>query len=86
MTAYNSEKFIRESIDSVLSQTYTNLQFIIINDGSTDKSEQIIKEYNDPRIYYIKNSCNKGIVYSLNKGLSLANTKYICLLYTSRCV
>ena len=77
MPVYNSEKFLREAIDSILQQTYKKFTFIIINDGSTDKSEQIIKEYNDPRIYYIKNSCNKGIVYSLNKGLSLANTKYI---------
>lgn len=77
MPVYNSENFLKEAIDSILQQTYKKFTFIIINDGSTDSSEKIIKEFDDPRIYYIKNSCNKGIVYSLNKGLSLASTKYI---------
>ena len=52
MTAYNAEKFIRKSIESVLNQTYENLQFIIVNDGSTDSTEAIVSEFSDSRIEY----------------------------------
>lgn len=77
MPVYNAERYLKKSIDSVLSQTFKNFVFIIINDGSTDKSEEIIYSYNDSRINYIKNERNLGIVRTLNKGFELANTKYI---------
>ena len=50
MPAYNAEKYIGEAIESILSQTYTDYEFIIINDGSTDKTEKIIRSYDDSRI------------------------------------
>ena len=80
MTAYNSEKFIRESIDSVLNQTYTNLQFIIINDGSTDSTAEIISSFSDPRIEYYSLAENCHIAYATNLGFSKARGQYIAIM------
>jgi glycosyltransferase involved in cell wall biosynthesis len=76
MSAYNCEKYVAESIESILSQTFTNFEFIIINDGSTDDTLRIIKKYKDPRIILISRE-NRGLVYSLNEGISIARGKYI---------
>jgi len=78
MPVYNSERFLQESISSILEQTYSNFEFIIINDGSTDKSLQIIKQFLDldNRIILI-NKTNSGIVDSLNEGISISKGKYI---------
>lgn len=77
MPVYNSEKYLQQAIESILDQTYKEFSFIIINDGSSDTSAKIIKKFTDTRILYIENKANKGIVYSLNKGLELAKSKYI---------
>lgn len=77
MPVYNAEKYLKEAIDSILNQTFTNFEFIIINDGSTDCSEEIVKSYTDSRIVYLKNNGNKGLVYTLNRGLNLARGEYI---------
>ena len=77
MPVYNGERYLREAIDSILNQTYTNFEFIIINDGSTDKSEQIVLSYTDSRIRYLVNEKNSGICITLNKGLDAAQGKFI---------
>ena len=77
MPVYNCGAYLREAIDSILHQTFPAFEFIIINDGSTDESERIILSYNDPRIVYIKNETNRGLVYTLNYGVSLAKGKLI---------
>ena len=77
MPVYNGEKYLQEAIDSILDQTYANFEFIIINDGSTDATEQIILSYQDNRIKYIKNDQNLRLIKSLNKGIDLAEGKYI---------
>lgn len=77
MPVFNGEKFLKKSIESVLEQTYTDFLLLIINDGSTDKTEQIIREYNDKRICYVRNEKNLGIVKTLNKGLKLNESEYI---------
>ena len=77
MPAYNAEKYITEAIDSVLCQTYTDFEFIIIDDGSTDSTPYIIASYADPRIRYVKNDKNLGIVGALNRGIALAQGEYI---------
>ena len=77
MPVYNGEKYLREAIDSILNQTFTDFEFIILNDGSIDRTEEIILSYNDPRIVYIKNKENLQIVKTLNKGIGLARGKYI---------
>jgi len=77
MPVYNGERFLREAIESILNQTYTSFEFIIIDDGSTDQSDQIIKSFSDPRIRYYKNTENLGISKTLNKGIDLAAAEYI---------
>lgn len=77
MPAYNAEKYLREAIDSILAQTFTDFEFIIINDGSTDSTKGIIQSYDDPRIVYLENEKNSGICVTLNKGLDAARGRYI---------
>lgn len=77
MPVYNGEKYLREAIDSILHQTYDNFEFLIINDGSIDKSEEIIKSYADPRIRYIKNEKNIGLDTTLNNSFQIACGEYI---------
>jgi glycosyltransferase involved in cell wall biosynthesis len=77
MSVFNSERYLKLAIESILNQTYQNLEFIIINDGSTDDSHSIIKSFNDSRIVYIKEERNKGLVNALNKSLKLAKGEYI---------
>lgn len=77
MPVYNTELYIAEAIDSVLAQTYRNFELIIINDGSTDSTLSIISSYNDNRIKLINNEGNKGLIYSLNYGFSIAKGAYI---------
>ena len=77
MSVYNGEKYLGEAIESVLKQTYSNFEFIIINDGSVDKSLSIIQSYIDKRLVVINNDRNNGLIYSLNKGLQIAKGEYI---------
>jgi glycosyltransferase involved in cell wall biosynthesis len=79
MAVYNSEKFLDESINSILSQTLKDFEFIIIDDYSADNSLNIIKKHakQDKRIILIENKKNLGLTKSLNKGLKLAKGKYI---------
>lgn len=79
MPVYNGDKYLSEAIVSVLSQSFTDFEFIIINDGSTDNSEKIIKEFQekDNRILYFKNEKNLGIQKTLNIGLSFSKADYI---------
>ncbi len=77
MPVYNASLFLREAIESILNQTYKNFEFIIINDGSTDSSLQIIESFKDPRIKLVNNERNLGIIKTRNKGLQLAKGKYI---------
>lgn len=76
MPVYNAELFLREAIESVLNQSFTDFELLIINDGSTDKSKTIIESYKDSRIRLV-NQPNHGLVYTLNKGIDLAEGKYI---------
>lgn len=78
MPVYNAEKYLAEAIESILGQTYRDFEFIITNDGSTDRSGDIIKKYamEDQRIRMISRE-NKGLVYTLNEQISMANGKYI---------
>ena len=79
MPTYNSEKYIAETIESVLKQTYKHFEFIIINDGSSDNTLNIIKSYakKDKRIILIDNEENLGNSRTRNKGISLSKGKYI---------
>jgi len=77
MSVYNSEKYLKECIESVLNQTFGDFEFLIINDASTDNSRDIILSYKDNRIKLIDNDVNIGLTKSLNKGIKLSKGKYI---------
>lgn len=77
MSVYNGERFLREAIDSILIQTFTDFEFLVIDDGSTDSSAAIIQSYSDLRIIYIRNDKNIGLTESLNKGIALAKAELI---------
>jgi glycosyltransferase involved in cell wall biosynthesis len=77
LPAYNCEAFLTEAIESILNQTLKDFELIIINDGSTDKTEDVVKSFSDARIIYLKNETNSGLVYTLNKGIDIAKGKYI---------
>lgn len=80
MPAYNTGKYIKYAIESILNQTYKNFEFIIINDCSTDNTEEVILSYNDHRIRYFKNEKNLGNNASRNKGNELAKGEYIAIM------
>ncbi|WP_052184305.1 glycosyltransferase family 2 protein [Psychroserpens sp. Hel_I_66] len=76
MPVYNGEKYLREAIDSVLAQTFKDFEFLILNDGSTDGTQNIIDSYSDKRIKSVYHK-NMGVAKSLNRGLELAQGEYI---------
>jgi glycosyltransferase involved in cell wall biosynthesis len=76
MPAYNAERYIREAIESVLLQTYTDFELLIVNDGSTDGTVAIINSFKDDRIVLI-NQSNRGVADALNTGLKYARAPYI---------
>ena len=78
MSVYNGEKYLRESIDSILNQSYKNFEFIIVNDGSNDRTPDILFEYqnSDNRILVVKQE-NIGLTRSLNRAIKLAECEYI---------
>ncbi|MCX5829833.1 MAG: glycosyltransferase family 2 protein [Deltaproteobacteria bacterium] len=77
MPVYNGEKYLREAIESIRGQTFTDFEFLIINDGSTDESANIIASYNDSRIRLVHNNKNLKLVATLNRGIDLAEGEYI---------
>lgn len=78
MAVYNTEEsFLRAAIESILDQTYENLEFIIVNDGSDAKTTQVLQSYRDKRIVIINNIENQGLTKSLNIALKYAHGKYI---------
>lgn len=77
MPAYNAEKYIKNAIDSVLNQSFRDFEFIILNDCSVDRTEEIILSYQDDRIVYLKNEKNLGVAATLNRGLEIARGEYI---------
>ena len=80
MPVYNREAFLAEAIESILAQTYTNFEFIIVDDGSTDNSVDIIQSYRDPRIRMIQLPGNLGESQARNIGNMAAHGKYIAVM------
>ena len=77
MSVYNGECYLREAIISILNQTFQDFEFIIIDDGSTDSSRDIIDSFGDPKISVFENDRNLGLTKSLNKGIDLCRGQYI---------
>ena len=80
MPAYNCERFIAEAIRSVLAQTYTDWELIIVDDCSTDNTAQIVASFDDRRIVYQRNEKNMGAALTRNKALQIAKGHYIAFL------
>ncbi|PIY07896.1 MAG: glycosyl transferase [Flexibacter sp. CG_4_10_14_3_um_filter_32_15] len=80
MPVFNGEKFLKIAIESILNQTYMDFELLIINDGSTDKSAEIINSYQDKRIRLLENDGNKGIFYTRNRLFEEAKGNYIAIL------
>jgi succinoglycan biosynthesis protein ExoO len=79
MPAYNAERYIKDAIESVLKQTYSNFEFIIVNDGSKDRTLEIAKSYKDERIKIIDFKENRGVSHARNVALDIAKGKWIAL-------
>ncbi|MGB4205308.1 MAG: glycosyltransferase family 2 protein [Bacteroidales bacterium] len=77
MPVFNAEPFIFEAVSSLLNQSFYDFELIIVDDGCTDKSIDIVKSFNDERIRLITNEQNSGIVFSRNRGIELARGRYI---------
>ena len=77
LPTYNGAKYIRQSIDSCLNQTYKNIELIIVDDGSTDETPEIIKSYQDERIKYLRHDKNRGLPNALNTGFANATGEYL---------
>lgn len=76
MGAYNADEFIKPAVDSILAQTFTNFELLIINDGSSDMTQEILESYSDRRLRII-NQENHGLVYTLNKGFGMAIGEFV---------
>lgn len=79
LPSYNYERYITKAIDSIISQTFTNWELIVIDDGSKDESVNLIKQYKDKRVILLTQK-NSGVSKTLNRGLRISQGQYICLL------
>ncbi|NTU73228.1 glycosyltransferase [Candidatus Roizmanbacteria bacterium] len=77
--SYNHEQYIRQAVESVLQQTYSNIELVIIDDGSKDKTLQILKDINDDRMQIIRQK-NQGAHTAINRGLELSRGQYLTIL------
>lgn len=77
LPVYNAQKFVKEAIESILQQTFSDFELIIINDGSNDNSSEIINEFRDDRIVVVNHDENKGLIFTLNEGLDISRGEYI---------
>jgi glycosyltransferase involved in cell wall biosynthesis len=77
MPVYNAELYITQAIESIIAQTFTDWELILIDDGSTDRSEAILRKYKDSRIYYLRNKENIGLIRTLNRGIDYCAGEYI---------
>jgi len=77
LPAYNAASFLSEAIESIINQSFKDFELIILNDGSSDASKDIIFSFNDTRIIYVENETNLGLIKTLNKGIDLCNGEYI---------
>jgi glycosyltransferase involved in cell wall biosynthesis len=77
MPVYNGAQYLHEAMESILQQSFTDFEFLIINDASTDQSANIINSYSDLRIRLVENDRNIGLVHTLNRGIDLAKGEFI---------
>ena len=80
MPLYNKEKFVAEAIQSVLNQTFRDIQLVVVDDKSTDNSLSIARQFNDERILILSNEKNKGVSFTCNRGVRESQGEYIAFL------
>src|SRR3982751_5861505 len=80
MVTYNSARYLRDAIDSVLAQDFADFELLICDDGSHDGTVEIVGGYDDPRIRFVQNETNLGEYLNRNKALSLAQGRYLMFL------
>src|ERR1043166_6550036 len=76
MPVFNAGKYLRSAVESILSQSYKDFILLVINDGSSDDSDEVMRSFSDPRIEYHRNDTNIGLVKTLNKAIMLTRTEY----------
>lgn len=77
LPVYNAELYIAEAVESILRQTFRDFELLVMNDGSKDKSSEIIRSFKDERVRLVENESNLRLIATLNKGIKLAKGKYI---------
>ena len=77
MSVYNGERYVAKAVESVLSQTFSDFEFVVIDDGSTDSTFEILSQFSDRRIILLRNEKNVGLVSSLNRGIQASSGKYL---------
>lgn len=77
MAVYNAAPYLQETLDSLYAQTFADFEIVVINDGSTDGSHDILKKQTDPRLRHLDNDRNRGVIFSANRGLKAARGEYI---------
>jgi len=77
MPLYDGEKYLKEAIDSILNQTYSNIDLVVVNDGSADNSVALVEAYDDPRIRLFHNDQNRGVSYTRNRIIEFAKGDYL---------
>ena len=80
MPAYNAGKYIAESIQSVIDQTYSDWELLVVNDGSTDNTVEVVEGFSDPRVRLLNNPENLRLIKTLNRGLEEARGEYVARL------
>ena len=82
---YNREKYVQSAVDSILSQTFSDFELLVIDDGSTDGSIAVVQSYSDPRIRFVRNNTNLGVSATRDKGIQLARGEYLAFLDSDDC-
>lgn len=77
MPTYNVENYIKEAVESILNQDYGDFELLVVDDHSTDRTIDIVKDFNDPRIKIMENECTVGVADNLNRGLSIIDSEYV---------
>jgi glycosyltransferase involved in cell wall biosynthesis len=81
MPVYNADRYVAKAVESILGQTFTDFELIIVNDCSTDNSDKIIRSFTDGRIIYFRLEQNAGVVAAMNKGLELSGGEFIAVMH-----
>jgi len=77
---YNRARYLEESIRSVLCQTFTDFNLVVIDNASSDNTEEIVRSFTDPRVEYVRNACNLGIIGNWNRAIELCRGEYLNIL------